>query len=78
MASYVGAIRTNYFRVTEEEKFRNLIDEFLSGSCEVLQELMLIATNLLVSAVMRILTGPKMKQGLFQDCRNVWQRMILS
>ena len=35
MASYVGAIRTNYFRVTEEEKFRNLIDEFLSGSCEV-------------------------------------------
>lgn len=35
MASYVCAIRTNYFRVTEEEKFRNLIDEFLSGSCEV-------------------------------------------
>ena len=35
MASYVGAIRTNYFRVTEEEKFRNLIDAFLSGSCEV-------------------------------------------
>ena len=35
MASYVCAIRTNYFRVTEEEKFRNLIGEFLSGSCEV-------------------------------------------
>ena len=35
MASYLCAIRTNYFRVTEEEKFRNLIDEFLSGSCEV-------------------------------------------
>lgn len=35
MASYVCAIRTNYFRVTEEEKFKNLIDEFLSGSCEV-------------------------------------------
>ena len=35
MASYVCAIRTNYFRVTEEEKFRNLIDDFLSGSCEV-------------------------------------------
>ena len=35
MASYVCAVRTNYFRVTEEEKFRNLIDEFLSGSCEV-------------------------------------------
>lgn len=35
MASCVCAIRTNYFRVTEEEKFRNLIDEFLSGSCEV-------------------------------------------
>lgn len=35
MASYLCAIRTNYFRVTEEEKFKNLIDEFLSGSCEV-------------------------------------------
>ena len=35
MASYACAIRTNYFRVTEEEKFKNLIDEFLSGSCEV-------------------------------------------
>lgn len=35
MANYECVVRTNYFHVTDEGKFRGLLERFLPASCEV-------------------------------------------